>query len=81
MRLFSDSRWSTIGLSCKGLCGCLVFGMEDFVAFLRRQSYTSEHFIAGWDNLGFEERHYVVVAAIGSQPAESVSIELQTDCR
>eukprot|EP00974_Lingulodinium_polyedra_P063521 6133289-Lingulodinium_polyedra.AAC.1 len=81
MRLLTESRWATVGATCKSLVAARLMGLDDLVAFLRKTIGIGEYFISGYDNLGPMEHHYAVVGAMSSPVTDSVLVQLCEDPR
>lgn len=80
-RKFSDSRWLTLGESCKTLIGALHLGLAEMVDEVRKDPTTSDYYIHGFQRLTEELRRFAAVAAVGSCVAQGVLSSLVEDDR
>lgn len=78
---FSDSRWCTVGLSCRVLTVALLTGVSSLVERLLADKKVSNFNIGGFQKLAKDARFFVVLASICSYPADSVFGELLDDGR
>ena len=78
---FTDSRWVTVGDSCRSLVAALALGLREWVALARRIPKTSDYWIHGFYQLDDEASLVAVVAAVISPICDSVLVELLEDDR
>ena len=62
-KLFSDSRWLTIGISCRTLVVALLTGLPEMIKFLKTKG-VSEFHLGGWSGLDLAAKKFIVPAAI-----------------
>ena len=79
-RLFSDSRWITIGCNARTLTAALVSGLPAFVKFIRSQK-VSDYNIGQWDCLGADEVQFIVMSSFVSYPSDSALSMVFEDTR
>lgn len=78
---FTDSRWITVGLSCRGmLCGLLT-GLDSLVTYIRKNTGASDFYIKHYDKLTEPIKKFVVVAAVSSHVSDGWLTELLKDGR
>ena len=80
-KAFSDSRWVSVGCSCRALATSLLTGIDSFVASIRANPATSDFDIHGFDRLSEDVRHFVALAAMVSYPSDALLSELLEDSR
>lgn len=80
-RVFSDSRWVSVGCSCRALAASLLTGIDSLVAYIRKNPTTSDYDIHGFDRLNEDVRHFVALAAMVSYPSDALLSELLEDSR
>lgn len=80
-RKFSDSRWCTVGDSCRTLTAALCCGLGGLVALVRSSPTTSDFYIHGFERLGVDVLRYVAIAGMSSHFADSFLAELMADDR
>ena len=78
---FSESRWCTIGASCRALIVSVVAGLEAVVAKCTSDPDTSNYYLNGFLRFKAPVRRYAAVAALAAYPADSLQIELLADDR
>ena len=81
LKRFTESRWCTIGPSCRALVACLACGLEFLVAIARKDPRTSEFYISGFSRLTQQVKQYAVLAALVSYVPDSFLLELMEDDR
>eukprot|EP00969_Alexandrium_andersonii_P180255 7966838-Alexandrium_andersonii.AAC.1 len=78
---FTDSRWCTIGSSCRGLVIGLLTGVDSLAAAVLADPQASNYHISGVERLTEKSKHFALVAAFSSYPPEGVLAELMEDDR
>ena len=78
---FSDSRWCTLGKSCRTLVFALLLGMGDLVQAVLDDPTTSNYHIGGFQRLTARVKHFVSMAAMCSYPCDCLLQELLEDDR
>ena len=80
-KLFSDSRWNTIGCNCRTLTASMLTGLASLVDRVRAHTIGRELHINGWDKLGKEETRFVVLASVASYVADGALSMIFADTR
>lgn len=80
-RTFSDSRWMTIGETCRALAAALLTGVDDLIAAVRAMPNVSDHFIGGFSRLTEPIRQFACVAVVASYVSDGFLSELLGDDR
>lgn len=78
---FTDSRWVTIGCSCRSLVASLLLGLGPLVDRVRKDPKSSDFYIQGFGQLNQEVRKYACVAAVAAHACDSVLLALLHDDR
>lgn len=78
---FSETRWATVGSSCRAFLGSLLVGLDELVAIARADSTVSDFHLHGYTKCNKAVRRYVGVAAGAAYPVEAFLIEAMTDDR
>ena len=78
---FSESRWCTVGVSCRTLVAGLLTGLESLVARIMADKSASKWDIGGFSHLGPEAKRFVAVSALASDPSDAALTELLHDDR
>ena len=78
---FSDSRFLTVGPSCKALVSSCMLGLSHMIHWLRKTKHVSEYYIHGWDRLTTDVWQVALLGSLGSGVAESLMAELLEDDR
>ena len=81
MRRFTESRWCTIGPSCRALVGCLAVGLELLVATARKDPHTSDFYISGFSRLTPHVKQYAAIASFIAYVPDGFLGELLEDDR
>lgn len=76
LKRFTESRWCTIGPSCRALVGCLAVGLELLVATARKDTHTSDFYISGFSRLTPHVKQYAVLASFIAYVPDSFLVEL-----
>lgn len=80
-RRFTDSRWCTIGPSCRILTGALAVGLNALVSLVREAPHSSEYYLGGFDRCSEDVRTYAAIASVASYVPEGLLYELMEDDR
>lgn len=80
-RKFSDSRWLTIGDSCKTLACSLHLGIDNLIGDILRDSEISQTYIGGFSRLDKEMRSFVVLCASSCNVCQTLLASLLEDDR
>ena len=78
---FSDSRWITVGCSCRTLVASLLTGLESLVAFIREDSASSDFHIAGFARLSPDMKKFCAAASLASYVTDAFLSEMMDDPR
>ena len=70
-RPFSDSRWITVGLSCRSLVAGLLTGLPSLVDDIRQHCGDKLYYIEGYQRLQGEGTKFAVVASLASYVADA----------
>ena len=73
---FSDSRWLSIGPSCRAVVSSVLCGVHALIQWCRRVKHCSEYYIHGVDRLSDQVRLTCIVGAIGSSVSEALLAEV-----
>ena len=80
-RQYTDSRWCTIGASCRVLVSCLAVGLESLIAFVRDDPGASDFYLHGFGRLTPEIKQYAVLASMVAYVPDSFLVEVMVDDR
>lgn len=80
-RRFSDSRWISLGGSCRSLLGSLLVGLKDFVGEVLQQPGVSTFYLKGFNFLDQDASSLCALVAVSSFVSDSVLGELMVDDR
>ena len=78
---FTESRWTTVGDSCRTLCAAISMGLFGLLTYIRAQPKTSEYYIHGVDRLTTQVKAFAGVAAIAAYVPDGFLRELLEDDR
>ena len=78
---FSDSRWCTIGRSCRQVLHAQLLGLNSLVHAVLVDPDTQKYLIQGFKQLSVEVQKFIVVASFASWPYEGLLSELLEDDR
>ena len=81
MRKFSDSRWASVGASCRDSIRCRLGGMPGLVHHILADASESNFHLQGFLKAGAAELEFITVAGLGSHPTDAALLELSEDCR
>ena len=81
-RKFTDSRWLTVGESCRRLITGQLLGLSALVDVIRRTPHASDWYIHGyWDNNSANIRRFAAIAALASGPIDAALLLILEDHR
>lgn len=80
-RSFSDSRWVSVGCSCRTLATGLLTGLDSLVARIRADPGSSDYHISGYARLQNEARKLVLSIAVASFVSDACLGEMLEDNR
>ena len=80
-RRFCDSRWVTIGPSCRPLLWCLCIGLEQWVSLTRSDPGESDYHLHGFSRLSPTIKKCAAVASISANVTDAVLTEALLDDR
>jgi hypothetical protein len=78
---FSDSRWITVGCSCRTLVAGLLAGLDSLVSFIRGSPEASDFFIHGFAKLSLKMKKFCAMAALSSFVTEAFLSGMMDDVR
>jgi hypothetical protein len=78
---FSDSRWVTVGRSCRTLTMGLLSGVLDLAKTIMDDPTASQHHISGVTRLSWKAKKFAVMAAISAYPSDALLTDLLEDDR
>ena len=78
---FSDSRWCTVGRSCRQLLHAQLLGLNSLVQAVIDDPDTSNYLIGGFRELSPAIQRFISVAAFAAWPTEGLLEELLEDDR
>ena len=67
----TESRWVSMGQSCRTLCASLALGVDALVAHSLRQPKASEFYLGGFKRLRPELRQLAAIIAVASYPSDA----------
>ena len=80
-RKFTESRFGTIGPSCRALLCSLLVGLEQLVAMTRSDEKATDFHLHGFVRLSCSIRRYLVIASIVAFVPDGLLVEALTDDR
>ena len=78
---FSESRWATVGASCRNLVRSLCIGLEEIVALARANPEVSDFHLHGFTRCKPIVKRYACVAAVASYSLEGFLLDVLSDDR
>ena len=78
---FTDSRWCTVGDSCRSLVASLCLGLQGLAKVTRSDPTASEYHLHGFDNLTPQVIRYAIAASLSANICDAVLVELLADAR
>lgn len=80
-RKFCDSRWITVGVTCRTLVIGLLTGLHDTVRYIREETTASDYYIHGFARLIESLREFISIVAFGSVVSDALLCCLLEDDR
>ena len=80
-KMFTDSRWVTIGTASRLLLLSISVGLEALVSTTRNLPNVSDFHLHGFEKMTQPAAAFAVYAALGAYPVEALSLELLEDDR
>ena len=78
---FTDSRWITVGDSCRSLMASMALGLQGLVDFIRAKPSASDFYIHGFAQLNTDALRYSAIASVAANACDAVLLELLEDDR
>jgi hypothetical protein len=78
---FSDSRWITVGCSCRTVIASLLTGLESLIAFIREDPASSDWHIAGFARLCPAMKKFCAAASLASYVTDAFLSEMMDNPR
>ena len=78
---FSDSRWCTLGRSCRQVIHAQLLGLSSLMRAVLADPSNSEYLVSGFRQLSPAVQFFISVAAFASWPSEGLLAELLEDDR
>ena len=79
--MFPDSRYLTMGCSCRTVIAGFLTGISSLVRYSRQVKKCSEYYIHGFDRMTPEVVAVAMLAAVSSSPCEALNLKLLEDDR
>ena len=76
---YSDSRWLTVGGTCRALTAALLLGIDSLVGCIRADPKSSDYYIGGHSRLSALPKTFVVMAAARSYIGDGFLAEVLED--
>ncbi len=80
-RQFTDSRWVTIGCSCRTFVASHALGLAELVSLVRADKSMSDYYLSGYQFTDTHVLQYATTAAIASHVGDSALMTLLEDDR
>lgn len=80
-RKFVETRWVTIGPSCRALVASLCVGLEEVVAITLADKSTTNFNLHGFSRLTSDVKKYICIATIAAFPADALQLQVLDDDR
>ena len=80
-RKFADSRWVTVGRSCRSVVASLLLGLDDLIDMVRSNPCTSQYYIGGYTRLSPSLRRFCGIASFAAYVSDAFLCELLEDDR
>ena len=77
---FAESRWLTIGTSCRTMLAAFMIGISDLVKHIKKNC-TSLFFLRGFDRLDAGRLEFMAMCAVASRVPEAIQADLMRDNR
>lgn len=81
LRKFSESRWASVGTSCRANVAARLSGLPDLIQRILAGAKDIPYHLQGFQKAGEAEREFIVVAGLSSYPADAALINLAEDSR
>ena len=78
---FTESRWCTVGSSCRALTSALLLGYMNLLHYMREKGILGEYEWNGCRRIGDAERHFVVVVGMAAFLPETFLLHVLKDAR
>ena len=80
-RKYTDSRWTTVGDSCRSLMASVALGLRSFFDSCHDDPKCSKYYLAGAKHLDDTVCLYAAVAAVSSVVSDTLLVEMMADDR
>ena len=80
-KAFSDSRWCTVGRSCRQVVFAQLLGLNSLVHSVLQDPASSNYLIGGFRQMTVAVQKFIVLASFASWPSEGLLAELMEDDR
>ena len=70
-RQFTQSRWASLGASCRALLASLLLGLTEIVSITRDNPHVSDYHLGGFERLSEHVMRFAIVCAAGAYPIEN----------
>ena len=77
---FSESRWLTVGASCRTMVAAFLTGIQGLVRLIMKESSTI-FFLRGFDRLDARRMEFMTTCAVASRIPEALQVNLMKDNR
>ena len=81
LRKFTETRWASVGASCRSILAARLTGIQHLVQFILRTPHESAFHLGGFSRAGEAELEFVAVAALASWPTDAAMTCLLEDSR
>ena len=78
---FSESRWLTVGTSCRVMVAAFLTGITDMVRHIKKDKSNSQLFLKGFSRLDATRLEFLTICAVVSRVPEAIQAELMHDNR
>eukprot|EP00971_Amphidinium_carterae_P325251 6455422-Amphidinium_carterae.8 len=79
--LFTESRWLTVGASCRAVLSAWSLGYFGLLAYMSKRGLVNSYLQAGFEKLDEESMRFILVVAMSSYMPESVQALILKDAR
>lgn len=76
-----ESRWCTVGTSCRVVVGGFLSGIQSLVSAIKKAPNTSTYYLNGFDRFTPDNLALVATAALAAYPSEALLMEILEDDR
>ena len=80
-RKFTQSRWGSIGTSCRALVATTLLGLPTLVSMTRADPHVSDYHLRGFERLSPKVMEFAIAAAAASYPMENFILAMLHDDR